>query len=120
MRWGSKPWNLVLRFILELCALSALGFWGWQTQGLITTIVAPVLAAGLWGVFAVPDDPSRSGKTVVPVPGWLRLLLEITILYGASLTLYSVDQLGLAAALAAGVTFHYLISVDRLAWLLKQ
>ena len=69
MRWGSKRWNLALRFILELCALAALCVWGWQTYGLIAAIVTPAAAAGLWGLFAVPDDPSRSGKTVVPVPG---------------------------------------------------
>ena len=119
MRWGSKKWNLMLRFALELCALAALAMWGWLTYGIIAAIAAPVAAAALWGVFAVPDDPSRSGKTVVPVRGWLRLILELAILYGASWTLYSVDQVGLAAALAACVTCHYLISVDRLVWLVK-
>ena len=120
MRWGSKRWNLMLRFILELWALAALAMWGWLTYGMIAAIIAPVAAAALWGVFAVPDDPSRSGKTVVPVPGWLRLLLELAILYGASWALYSVDQVLLAAVLSASITFHYLVSVDRLAWLVKQ
>ena len=120
MRWGSKRWNFMLRFILELCALAALAMWGWLTYGMIAAIAAPVAAAALWGVFAVPEDPSRSGKTVVPVPGWLRLILELAILYGASWALYSVDQLGLAAALTTCVTFHYLISMNRLAWLVRQ
>ncbi len=120
MRWGSKPWNLMLRFILKLCTLAALAMWGWLTYGMIAAIITPVLAAGLWGVFAVPDDPSRSGKAIVPVPGWLRLILELAILYGASLALYSVDQVGLVAALTVSVTFHYLISVDRLEWLVRQ
>jgi hypothetical protein len=74
----------------------------------------------LWGVFAVPDDPSRSGKTIVSVPGWLRLMLELLILYGATWALYSVDQVMLAVVVAACITFHYLVSVDRLVWLVKQ
>jgi len=110
----------MLRFALELSALAAFGVWGWQTYGLAAAIVTPAVAATLWGVFAVPDDPSRSGKTVVPVPGWLRLILELAILYGATWALYSVDQVMLSAVLAASITFHYLVSVDRLAWLMKQ
>ena len=45
--------NLALRFILELCALAALGYWGFQTgQNLFVKIVlaigAPLLAAYDW------------------------------------------------------------------------
>lgn len=120
MRLGVKHWNLMLRFILELWALAALAMWGWLTYGMIAAIIAPVAAAALWGVFAVPDYPSRSGGSVVPVPGWLRLLLEIAILCGASWALYSIGHVTLAITLAAIITFHYLVSVDRLAWLLKQ
>lgn len=62
--------NLILRFVLELCALAALAYWGYQTgQGLAAKILlaagAVVVAAVLWGIFAAPsssrrlEDPSR-------------------------------------------------------------
>jgi hypothetical protein len=40
----------------------------------IASVVGVVVTAGIWGVLAVPNDPSRSGKTVVVTLGifnWL-------------------------------------------------
>jgi hypothetical protein len=121
---GSNPINLAVRFLLELCALAAMAYWGWtQHSGWLRFVLAiglPVLAGGLWGAFAVPNDPSRSGNTPVPVPGWVRLLLELAIfgfgvgaLYDASLTLLSL-------VMGIVVVVHYLLSYDRIAWLIKQ
>jgi hypothetical protein len=63
---GSNPINLAVRFILEIIGLVALGWWGWnQADGIARFALAlgiPLLAAALWGTFAVPDDPSRSGN----------------------------------------------------------
>ena len=73
----NNPINLTVRFVLELLALFAMGVWGWtQHSGLtqwVMTLLLPLGAAALWGVFRVPNDP---GKAVVAVPGWVRLLLE--------------------------------------------
>jgi hypothetical protein len=78
---GSNPINLALRFILEIAALFALGYWGWtQHDGVwrfVWGIGLVILAAVIWGTFAVPDDPSRSGNAPVPVPGALRLVIEL-------------------------------------------
>ena len=60
--------NLAFRFFLELVMFASLaaapataldggGRWIWA-------IIAPITAMTLWGVFATPDDPSRSGKTM--------------------------------------------------------
>src|SRR5262249_15689103 len=54
-----KTGNLVLAFVLELCILAALGYWGLQTaSGPIAKgalgIGAPVLAAVVWGMFLAP------------------------------------------------------------------
>lgn len=51
--------NLTLAFLLELCALVALGYWGvWTGDGPVTKaalgIGAPLCAAVLWGLFAAP------------------------------------------------------------------
>ena len=45
----------------------------------IASVVGIVLTAAIWGVFAVPNDPSRSGKTVVVTPGLVRLLIELSL-----------------------------------------
>ena len=121
---GSHPVNLAVRFILEIVALVAIGYWGWtQHDGFVRYLLAiggPILAAVLWATFAVPDDPSRSGKAPVPVPGILRLALELAIFAFAAWALYDAGNSLLALILAAVVVVHYALSYDRIAWLLKQ
>jgi hypothetical protein len=75
-----KAINLLLRFLLELAALVALGYWGYHAAagvvGILLCIVAPLLFAVLWGLFA-------AHKAKSPPPGpWKAalgaLLLEVT------------------------------------------
>ena len=121
---GSHPLNLTLRFLLEISALIAMGYWGWtQHQGLprwIWTIGLPLLAAVLWGTFAVPDDPSRSRQAPVPTPGILRLLLELSFFAFAAFALIASQRTSAGWALAIVTTIHYAISYDRILWLLKN
>ncbi len=121
---GSHPLNLAVRFILEIAALVAIGYWGWtQHDGFVRYLLAiggPILAAILWGTFAVPDDPSRSGKAPVPVPGIVRLALELALFAFAAWALYDAGNSLLALILAAVVVVHYALSYDRIAWLLRQ
>jgi hypothetical protein len=121
---GSHPVNLAVRFLLEIAALVAIGFWGWsQHDGIFRYLLAiggPILAAVLWGTFTVPDDPSRSGKAPVPVPGILRLVLELAIFAFATWALYDAGKGLLALILAIIVVIHYALSYDRIAWLFKQ
>jgi Protein of unknown function (DUF2568) len=57
--------NLLLRFLLELCALGALGYWGFKTGSVTSTKVvlgvgAPLVAAVVRGTFLSPSpDYSR-------------------------------------------------------------
>jgi hypothetical protein len=69
--------NLALRFILELCALAGLGYWGFQTGRVLIAkiglgIGAPLLVALIWGTFVAPNAS-------VTVPGLFRLVLELVI-----------------------------------------
>ena len=121
---GSHPINLMFRFILELCALAAAGFWGWkQSDGffrLILSIGVPIILAAIWGVFAVPDDPSRSGNAPVVVSGILRIAIELSIFAFAIWSLYSTGFIGLSKILGMAVILHYVLSYDRIIWLLAQ
>ena len=89
---GSHPVNLAVRFLLEVAALIATGIWGWnQADGSLQYVLAaaiPLALATLWGVFAVPDDPSRSGRALVVVQGIVRLVIELAIFIFAIWALY--------------------------------
>lgn len=115
------PLNLTLRFLLELAALVAVGAWGWQQRedglGFVLAIGLPLLLAVAWGVFAVPGDPSRSGKAPVPVPGLLRLLFELAFFALAVWALYAIGQTNLGWIFGVVVVLHYLSSYDRILWL---
>lgn len=121
---GSNPINLALRFLLEMAALLALGRWGWmQSDGMMRFVPAlgiPLLAAILWGTFAVPDDPSRSGKAPVPVPGAVRLMLEMAFFAAATGALFAVGATPFGWLLGSAVLIHYALSTDRIRWLLRQ
>ncbi|MCB0007820.1 MAG: YrdB family protein [Anaerolineales bacterium] len=121
---GSNPINLALRFLLELTALGSYALWGKQQAdglaGYLLAIGLPILGAIIWGTFAVPDDPSRSGKAPVPVPGWLRLFLELLIFGLATFCLFDLGHTAFAAGFGLIVLVHYLISYDRIGWLLKR
>jgi hypothetical protein len=114
----------MVRFSLELCALAASGYWGWAThRGPPRYLLAfglPTLLAILWGTFAVPDDPSRSGRAPVPVPGIVRLAFELAAFAFAAWALYDAGRPVLGLILSAVVVIHYTLSYDRIAWLLRQ
>ena len=67
-----KGATLALRFLLELCALGALGYWGFKTGGGALAKVGlglgvPLVAAVVWGTFVAP-------KALVKVPGGPRVV----------------------------------------------
>ena len=72
-----------------------------ETRWILVGIL-PLGAVALWGVFATPDDPSRSGNTVVRTPGLMRLLLEWGLFAGAAGLLFWADQPLYAIALGTG------------------
>ena len=120
---GSHPVNLVLRFLLELVALLAAGLWGWDQAEdgwrYLLAIGLPVILATLWRTFAVPNDPSRSGKAPVVTNGIVRLLLELAFFGFAAWAFYSLGFITLNYVFVAVVIVHYLVSYDRVLWLLK-
>ncbi|NMC54840.1 MAG: YrdB family protein [Chloroflexi bacterium] len=115
------PLNLGLRFALELAALAAMSVWGWRAaQGwprFLLAVGIPLLAAALWGVFRVPNDP---GPAPVAVPGLLRLALELAHFGFAVWALHNANLPTLAWTLAAALIVHYALAYDRVLWLLAQ
>ena len=121
---GSHPINLAIRFLLEVTGLVALAWVGWQygkgSYRYVLAIGFPLIAAVLWGVFAVPDDPSRSGDAVVAIPGILRLILELAFFAAAAWSIIAVGTATMGWVYAVAVIVHYIVSVDRVLWLIQQ
>jgi hypothetical protein len=117
-------WNLALRFGLELAALASLAFAGWRLAdgpaAIVLAIALPLVAAVAWGVFTVPDDPSRGGGSPVPVPGPIRLALELLVLLGGAAALAVAGAPVAAAVFGALVVLHLAFSGRRLRWLLQR
>ena len=99
-----KAANLGLRFLLELCALAALGYWGFRTgQGMPAKLAlgvgTPLLAAVVWGVFVAPRASVR-----VPTAVWL--LLQVLVFGAAVAGLVAAGHPRLAWALGATVAIN--------------
>jgi len=121
---SKHPLNNAVRFLLELASIAVFGIWGYHQSDsgfkILLAILLPLGFAVLWGVFAVKDDPSRSGKTIVKTPGIIRLLLELGLFGAAAWMLLDLDYTLLALILGLTVVIHYFVSFERMAWLLKQ
>lgn len=118
------PANLAFRFILELSALGGFGVLAWKSASegwrIVVLVIVICTVMALWGLFAVPNDPSRSGSAPIPVSGSIRLSLELAILFGGALSFYWADQSLAGAGLAVLVFLHYAASGARLLWLLHR
>ncbi|MCX6046607.1 MAG: YrdB family protein [Chloroflexi bacterium] len=107
--------NLALAFLLELCMLVALGYWGfssgqsWLSQfGL--GLGAPILVAVIWGIFLSP-------RATVPLASPLKFSLEVIVFGCAVVALVAAHQPNWAWAFALVVLLnkimlYFLPSVD--------
>ena len=89
---------LTLRFVLELCALAALGYGGWHVPGptwsrVLAAAALPTLAAIVWGRWVAP-------KASHPIPDPQRLIPEWLVFGGAAVALAVTGHPALAATLA--------------------
>ena len=121
---SSNPINLAVRFLLEIFSLTVIGIWGWSQsdywERYVLAIGLPVIAAVIWGTFAVANDPSRSGNAPVPVSGIVRLGIEFLFFGFATWALYNMESNQLSLMLGVLVLVHYVISYDRIFWLLTK
>lgn len=99
--------NLALRFILELCALAALGYWGFRTGNggfvkIVLGIGAPVIAAIVWGLFVSP-------KATYDIGDPARLAVEIAVFGSASVALYYSTQINLCLIFVVAATISRIL-----------
>ncbi|MFD2443650.1 YrdB family protein [Bacillus sp. CGMCC 1.16607] len=100
LKWA----NLGLRFILELCGLLAIGYWGFHTGKTLITksllgIGTPLLVAVVWGMFISPQAPYQLSNP-------LRILLELAIFGSATAALFSTGQSKIAITFAISVVVN--------------
>ncbi|MCO6450531.1 MAG: YrdB family protein [Caldilineales bacterium] len=121
---ANNPINLAVRFILEIAGLFALALWGWnQSDGWMRFVLGigiSLFAAVVWGVFNVPGDHSRSGSAPVPVPGIVRLGIELAFFIAATWALFDLGLTTWAWVFGGVLVIHYVVSYDRIRWLISQ
>lgn len=121
--FGFHPANLAFRLLLEISALIALGVGAHSVASgpvaWVLAIAVPLAAAVVWGVFNVPGDESRSGQAPVAVSGSVRLVIELGV-FAAAVVVVTFASPVAAGALGATVAIHYLLSIDRIRWLLAN
>ncbi|MCB0191028.1 MAG: YrdB family protein [Anaerolineae bacterium] len=98
--------NLLLRFLLELCLLGAVGFWGFQTRTPLIVRIGlgfglPLVVMVVWAIFLAPASPRRLRE-----PG--LLIAEVALFAPAVGALYSTGHRGL------GVLFGVFYGINRL------
>jgi hypothetical protein len=88
--------NLGLRFLLELAALAAVGYWGWQAGSggarPVLSIAAVSTIVVIWALFISPQP-------TIELPDALRLGLELAVWTAAGAALYA------STGASLGITF---------------
>ena len=100
--------NAAFRFALEICALAALGYWGFQISDSpmewLLGLGAPLAFALLWGAFIAPKAPMRMSDPA-------RLLLEVMLFTVAAAALVAAGLIVLATIFAAAIAVNLLLMI---------
>lgn len=115
----------LIRLLLELGMLGCLGYFGYNLSDttlirLFLAVLLPVVAMGMWVVFRTPGDESAGKEGIVPVPGWVRLLMEITLFLVAAAGAWWAGSRIAAETLLTFTALHYLVTWQRVRWLLQN
>lgn len=99
--------NAVVRFVLELCALAAFGFWGFRANDalaaeLVAGLGTPVAFALAWGAWVAPKAPYRLDDPP-------RLVLEVVVFAAAAIALAAAEVPLLAAVFAVLVAVNIVL-----------
>ena len=81
--------------------------------------VIPALISGCGRSQNEVINPSRSGKAPIPISGIWRLIQEIAILSLSVKVLHDIGKDFLSILFGCIITIHYILSRDRIKWLLQ-
>ena len=111
---SKNPLLLLIRFLTEIAALVIVAMWGWHcTTNWIRYLLAiglPVIAATIWGVFRIPNDPNPAP---VEVPGIVRLSYELFLFGFSTWALYNMGYPTLCYIMGCTTIVSYVASYDR-------
>ena len=99
------------------------GYWAFlkiEAFKKLVLIGLPLVLATIWGVFNVPNDPSRSGKAVVKVNGIIRLVIELVLFGFGSFFFYDLNKPIHAIYFSLAFILHNIVGYQRILWLVKQ
>lgn len=120
-----QPLQQAIRFSLEIAALVAFGIAGWNASGnravaSLLAILLPALGAAIWVVFRTPGDTSAGKPAVVPVPGTVRLLLELLFFGLATAAFWMLTTRAVAETFLTVLALHNFLTWERSRWLLTS
>ncbi len=106
-----KGINLAVRFLLELCMLASVSYWGFKTHSgwgmkILFGVGLPILIAMIWGIFMAP----RSARRLSGIP---FTVMDIILLGSGAVALYASGQINLAWIYAAVLIVSEIL---RLVW----
>ncbi|MCC6944505.1 MAG: YrdB family protein [Thermomicrobiales bacterium] len=113
----------LIRLLLELGMLGCLAFFGYNLSEttlvrLLLAILLPVIAMALWTIFRTLGDESAGKDGMVPTPGWIRFLMEISLFLIAAAGAWWAGSRIAAETLLTFTALHYLVTWQRVRWLL--
>ena len=102
-----KGLNLAIRFLLELCVLAAVGYWGLKTGSgwfakILLGIGVPLLIAVIWGTFGAP-------KANMQLHGSKLVVLEIIVFGSGVAALFATKNNPLAWAFAVIIVINRIL-----------
>lgn len=87
----------------------------------VGVIGGPLALMTVWGTFNVPGDPSRGGGAPVSVSGRTRLVIESAFFaIGAAALGVGTGTVWPVVVFVVLVVGHYVLSLDRVGWLLTR
>jgi hypothetical protein len=104
-----KDINVAGRFLLEIGALGALGYWGFRTgESRLTRIAlgvgAPLTAAVVWGAFASPNAPVQLAPPA-------RIALQTAVFGGSAAALADAGHPRWAVGFATAVVVNTVLMI---------
>ncbi|WP_459499312.1 YrdB family protein [Bacillus sp. C1] len=99
--------NIAVRFVLEVCVLGIIGYWGFHTgKGfavkIVLAVIFPLIVAIIWGLFGAP-------AAIWKLQGISHLMLEIIIFGLGIAVLYHLKYVTLATIFAVIIIMNSIL-----------